>query len=53
MMEPLLAGPTQLIITVGDGLHFTEVEVEVIVKAMPELSISSVSSVGYDLGGTW
>jgi len=49
VMEPLLAGPTQLIITVGDGLHFTEVEIEVIVRAMPELSISSVSSVGYDL----
>ena len=48
-MEPLLAGPTQLIITVGDGLHFTEVEIEVIVRAVPELSIFSVISVGHDL----
>ena len=49
MIEPILPGPTQLIITVGDGILFTELELEIIVRALPELSISSVTSQDIDL----
>ncbi len=44
VIEPILPGPAQLIITVGDGILFTELELEILVKALPELSISSVTS---------
>ena len=49
VIEPILPGPTQLIITVGDGILFTELELEIIVRALPELSISSVTSQDIDL----
>ena len=49
VIEPILPGPTQLIITVGDGILFTEMEIEIIVRALPELSISSATSYDIDL----
>ncbi|MEC7664714.1 MAG: hypothetical protein VYD21_01500 [Candidatus Thermoplasmatota archaeon] len=49
VIEPILPGPAQLIITVGDGILFTELELEILVRALPELSISSVTSQDNDL----
>jgi len=51
VIEPILPGPTQLTITVGDGILFTELELEVMVRALPELSVFSVTSQDIDLLG--
>ena len=49
VLTPVVPGSSLLVITVGDGNHHIDIEINVIVRALPRLIIDDVSSFNDDL----
>ncbi|MFL2953745.1 MAG: hypothetical protein CBD52_000345 [Euryarchaeota archaeon TMED192] len=49
VLTPVVPGSSLLVITVGDGIAYIDIEIDVIVRALPLLMIDDVSSFNDDL----